>query len=57
MVAENRISVLCIQETHFQGMPVGFINSLWRGSCFDSAWVDATGRSGGILTVWDQACF
>lgn len=52
---ERRLTFLCIQETHISSVPDYMKKQLWGGNSFDFVEVEAIGRSGGLITLWDPS--
>ncbi|XP_071741004.1 uncharacterized protein [Rutidosis leptorrhynchoides] len=52
LVNNFQVQFLATQETMVQGMPQPVLNEIWKHFGFDSAQVSATGRSGGLLSIW-----
>ncbi|KAJ0535621.1 putative RNA-directed DNA polymerase [Helianthus annuus] len=53
----NEVGFLMIQETQFQSFGGVDVSRLWGSRDFDYDVVDAVGRSGGLLSVWDSKIF
>ncbi|RVW27976.1 hypothetical protein CK203_094127 [Vitis vinifera] len=50
----QRVDLLCIQETKIQSMSEGIVRSLGSGRFLDWKALNAEGASGGILICWDK---
>ncbi|KAM0029767.1 putative RNA-directed DNA polymerase [Helianthus debilis subsp. tardiflorus] len=48
---------VAIQETKVQGDISFLVNRFWGRSIFEFDAVESTGRSGGLLTIWDPSMF
>lgn len=49
---------MCIQETQLQnGVDETMVRNGWGDDNFGFEDIEATGRSGGILTIWDRSYF
>ncbi|XP_021991885.1 uncharacterized protein LOC110888680 [Helianthus annuus] len=48
---------VAIQETKVPGNITFLVNRLWGRSLFEFDAVESTGRSGGLLTIWDPSIF
>ncbi|KAL8497657.1 hypothetical protein ACS0TY_021116 [Phlomoides rotata] len=57
MLKKHRIDFCCIQETKMESMKDSTCKSLWWDHCYDWACMDAEGRSGGILSIWNDGVF
>ncbi|XP_021995785.1 uncharacterized protein LOC110892964 [Helianthus annuus] len=53
----NDIGFVMIQETQLSSMDGVDIGRFWGNGEFLCEWVDATGRSGGLLSIWDSKRF
>ncbi|XP_022031142.1 uncharacterized protein LOC110932091 [Helianthus annuus] len=51
------VSVLALQETQFKDLSEFNISMYWGNSSFGSDFVEADGRLGGILCMWDESVF
>ncbi|XP_035834024.1 uncharacterized protein LOC118482594 [Helianthus annuus] len=51
------LSFIAIQETQFRDLPVSKIRRFWDNSDFEFSKVDADGRSGGLLSLWNSGVF
>lgn len=49
--------IVCIQETKMENMKDRIYKSIWRYRVCDWAFKGAEGRSGGILTIWNENVF
>ncbi|XP_021999788.1 uncharacterized protein LOC110897333 [Helianthus annuus] len=54
---KNNIGFIAIQETQFTDSSKLHISSFWGNTHFESDYVDAAGRSGGLLNIWDPDIF
>ncbi|KAJ0546757.1 putative RNA-directed DNA polymerase [Helianthus annuus] len=57
LVRENEVNMLCIQETQVAGLSEDAIRKFWPINDISLITVDAQGRSGGLVTVWDPQRF
>ncbi|XP_021971729.1 uncharacterized protein LOC110866893 [Helianthus annuus] len=57
LIKNNNISFVAIQETQFTDSAKLQVSSFWGNSVFESDMVDASGRSGGLLNIWDPSIF
>lgn len=48
---------LGIQESKMGSKNMDFVEKFWHNSDFGFAQVEANGRSGGIISVWDKSVF
>jgi len=57
--SQNKINMLCLQETQLGSSSSACmdVKSCWGGSDCAFEIIEATGRSGGLLTVWDENIF
>ncbi|XP_076922863.1 uncharacterized protein LOC143584777 [Bidens hawaiensis] len=46
-----------LQETQFASLEGMDLGRFWGKGCFEFDWVGATGRSGGLLSIWDPKRF
>ena len=53
-IRNQRVDLICIQETKIQSMSKGIVRSLGSGRFLDWKAVNAEGASGGILICWDR---
>ena len=53
-IRNQRVDLLCIQETKIQPMSKGIVKSLGSGRFLDWRALDAEGSAGGILICWDK---
>lgn len=53
----NGIHFIAIQETKKSGFKKFEISRFWGRSMFEFDYVDAVGRSGGMLSIWDSSYF
>lgn len=51
------LSFIAIQETQFCNWSEDKCGKFWDSSSFDKVWVDAVGRSGGLLSMWNSNLF
>ncbi|XP_021986406.1 uncharacterized protein LOC110882777 [Helianthus annuus] len=54
---EQQIGCVLFQETFCNNVGAKQIEGFWGRGCFDFASVDPTGRSGGLITMWDTSIF
>ncbi|KAL4573741.1 hypothetical protein LXL04_020558 [Taraxacum kok-saghyz] len=54
---QNKVNFVGLQETRMAVLDLFQIRSFWGNSNFDYAYSNATGRSGGIISVWDPLIF
>jgi len=55
---EQNLSFMAIQETHLEDdINLDFVIKCWGTRNCDFDFVNSTGRSGGIISVWDTAVF
>ncbi|KAJ0548185.1 putative RNA-directed DNA polymerase [Helianthus annuus] len=54
---EARLSFIAIQETHLAHSQENYWNRFWDNSPLMAVSVDATGRSGGLASIWDPGVF
>ncbi|XP_021991989.1 uncharacterized protein LOC110888790 [Helianthus annuus] len=54
---QNNINFIAIQETQFTDSAKLQVKSFWGNSLFESEYVNASGRSGGLLNIWDPNLF
>ncbi|XP_071738877.1 uncharacterized protein [Rutidosis leptorrhynchoides] len=54
---EHEITVLGIQETKLTQLDMFVVKAFWGNSQFGVACSSSRGRSGGILTIWDNTSF
>ncbi|KAK9062631.1 hypothetical protein SSX86_019819 [Deinandra increscens subsp. villosa] len=54
---EHKVKFLCIQETKAQELSSIPIRQIWGNSAVEFEGIEAQGRSGGILSLWDPASF
>lgn len=48
--------MVCLQETKIQRFDPSMIKSLWSSKDIGWSTIDAIGKSGGILMMWDEVC-
>lgn len=53
----NEIGFIMLQETQFSSLDGMDISRFWGNGEFSYEWVGATGRSGGLLSLWDPRRF
>ena len=53
-IRNQRVDLMCIQETKIQQMSEGVVRSLGSGRFLDWRALDASGTAGGILICWDK---
>ena len=53
-IRNQRVDLICIQETKIQSMLEGIVRSLGFGRFLDWKAMNAEGASGGILICWDR---
>ena len=53
-IRNQKVDLLCIQETKIQPMSEGVVRSLGSGRFLDWRSLDAEGAAGGILIYWDK---
>ena len=53
-VRNQKVDLLCIQETKIQLMSEGVVRSIGAGRYLDWRALDASGSAGGILIYWDK---
>ena len=53
-IRDQRVDVVCLQETKIQNMNRQMARSLGAGRFSEWVFVDATGSAGGILLMWDK---
>ena len=53
-IRNQRVDLICIQETKIQSMLEGIVRSLGFGRFLDWKAMNAEGASGGILICWDK---
>ena len=53
-VRNQKVDLLCIQETKIQLMSEGLVRSIGVGRYLDWRALDASGSAGGILICWDK---
>ncbi|XP_022013966.1 uncharacterized protein LOC110913443 [Helianthus annuus] len=57
MVMERKISFLAIQETQFSDGSKIMTGDFWGNTPFVSEVVDSSGRSGGLMSIWNPKIF
>ncbi|KAK8505561.1 hypothetical protein V6N12_038302 [Hibiscus sabdariffa] len=57
LVKSQRVEVLFLQETKKPEWSVEEIRKLWSDDEFEFKAVEADGRSGSLVTIWDRNCF
>ena len=53
-IRNQRVDLMCIQETRIQEMSEGIVRNLGSGRFLDSRALNAEGAAGGILICWDK---
>ena len=53
-IRNQKVDLLCLQETKIQSMTEGVVRSLGSGRFLDWRALDASGSAGGILICWDK---
>ncbi|KAD4889133.1 hypothetical protein E3N88_21206 [Mikania micrantha] len=54
---EHKIHFICIQETQFSEISKFKLGYLWGKSNFEFEGMGASGRSGGLLSIWEPGIF
>lgn len=57
LVDKHGVGFLAIQETHLSSFGMFDLHSVWGRDVFDFDIVDAAGRSGGLINVWNPKVF
>ncbi|KAL8557651.1 hypothetical protein ACS0TY_004930 [Phlomoides rotata] len=57
IIKKQKIELCCIQETKLEEITKFRCMGLWGNSNFDWAFSESVGRSGGILSMWDEDVF
>ncbi|XP_021985124.1 uncharacterized protein LOC110881054 [Helianthus annuus] len=57
LISVHKISFLCIQETQFSDSSKINYRSIWNSELYERDVVDASGRSGGLLCMWNKERF
>ncbi|KAJ0700669.1 putative RNA-directed DNA polymerase [Helianthus annuus] len=57
ILVKYNLSFLAIQETQFRDLPLNKIRKFWDNTGFEYSKVDADGRSGGLLSLWNPCMF
>ncbi|XP_071729333.1 uncharacterized protein [Rutidosis leptorrhynchoides] len=57
MVNKYQLQFLAIQETMVKKVKQPILNSIWKHFVFQEVQVSSNGRSGGLLSIWRDACF
>ncbi|KAL8487745.1 hypothetical protein ACS0TY_024176 [Phlomoides rotata] len=57
MIQRNSIDMCCIQESKMEKFEDRIGREIWVDNNFDLAWREEEGRSGGIISKWDQNTF
>ncbi|GMP39143.1 hypothetical protein CsSME_00010098 [Camellia sinensis var. sinensis] len=52
-ILERKVDIILIQETKKSEVNIGLIRSKWPGDQFEFMAVDAVGRAGGLLCIWN----
>ena len=55
--SQNDVGFLVMQETKFQGLSRITLDRFWGRGSYDFEYVDPTGLSGGLVSVWDKGAF
>ncbi|XP_022024199.1 uncharacterized protein LOC110924504 [Helianthus annuus] len=55
--AENEIGFILIQETQFESLERVNVNRFWGRGDMEFEHVDASGRSGGLISMWNPRLF
>ncbi|PWA39256.1 RNA-directed DNA polymerase, eukaryota, Nucleotide-binding alpha-beta plait domain protein [Artemisia annua] len=53
----NEVGFIMIQETQFESLDNVNISRFWGSEDFEFEYVDATGRSGGLISLWNPRIF
>lgn len=53
-VQNHSLDVVCLQETKIQPFDPSLIKSLWSSKDIGWSTIDALGKSGGILIMWNE---
>lgn len=53
----NEVGFIMLQETQFQSLEGVDVSRLWGSGEFEFEYVDATGRSGGLISIWNPKVF
>ncbi|KAJ0734229.1 putative endonuclease/exonuclease/phosphatase [Helianthus annuus] len=53
----NEVAFVMLQESQFASLQGVDVGRFWGRGAFEYDFVDATGRSGGLLSLWDQKIF
>ncbi|XP_028104164.1 uncharacterized protein LOC114303229 [Camellia sinensis] len=56
-VVERKVDIILLQETKKSKISISLIRSMWPGDRFEFLAVDAVGRAGGLLCIWNPAVF
>ncbi|XP_022040265.1 uncharacterized protein LOC110942810 [Helianthus annuus] len=57
LLSKFNLSFIALQETQFRNLPESKIRKFWNNSEVDFSKVDADGRSGGLLSLWNPGMF
>ncbi|KAD5961600.1 hypothetical protein E3N88_13073 [Mikania micrantha] len=57
LVVSNKIGFLAIQETQLSDSSKIDLRRFWKGGGMESDFVNAVGRSGGLLCIWNSGIF
>lgn len=49
----NKVNFICLQESHITDASKIRFQAIWGNKNFDMEVVDASGRSGGIVSIWN----
>ena len=55
--SEHKLSFCCIQETQLSSLSRCDLSASWGDDDFDFDSVDAVGRSGGVISIWEKGKF
>ncbi|KAL7251284.1 hypothetical protein ACSBR1_013171 [Camellia fascicularis] len=56
-LAERKVDIALLQETKKAAVGSEVVRTMWPGDKFDFMAVDAVGRSGGLLCIWNPDVF
>ncbi|XP_022024330.1 uncharacterized protein LOC110924645 [Helianthus annuus] len=57
LLSKFNLAFIAIQETQFRDLSLSKIRRFWDSSSFEFSKVDADGRSGGLLSLWNPLVF
>ncbi|XP_022006789.1 uncharacterized protein LOC110905205 [Helianthus annuus] len=57
LIKDNNVGFISLQETQMSNMPDSKIRGFWNNSAMEYVKVDAAGRSGGLLSIWNPSLF